>query len=108
MAKYLVCGKFTAEGAEGLRREGGTGRRDALGKLAESLGGSLEAFYFAFGEVDTAIIVDLPTPQAAAALALAVGEAGRVTMTTTVLLTPEQVDAARDLAPAYRPPGIPG
>lgn len=108
MAKYLIRGKFTTEGAHGLRREGGTGRRDALAELAESLGGSLDAFFFAFGEADTVVIVDLPTPQAAAALSLVVGEGGGVAMTTTVLLTPEQVDAARDLAPAYRPPGIPG
>lgn len=107
MATYLIRGTFTTEGMAGVRQEGGSGRREAVGKLAESLGGSLRDFFFAFGDADTVILADLPTPEAAAAFGLAVRGAGAVAMSTTVLLTPEQVDAARDLVAEYRPPGGP-
>jgi uncharacterized protein with GYD domain len=52
MAKYLVEARYTAEGAKGLAREGGTGRRAAAAKAVEGLGGKIEAFYYAFGDVD--------------------------------------------------------
>ena len=52
MPKYLIEVRYNAEGARGVKREGGTARRDAAAKVAEALGGKLEAFYFAFGEVD--------------------------------------------------------
>jgi uncharacterized protein with GYD domain len=50
-------------------------------------------------------IADLPNHQAAAALSLTLGASGRVTCKTTVLLTPEDVDAAAKLSPSYRAPG---
>jgi uncharacterized protein with GYD domain len=105
MAKYLVRANYTVEGIKGVIREGGSGRRDAVGELAASLGGTLDAFYFGFGDTDAYVIVDLPSQEAAAAIALAVGAAGGASITTTVLLTPEQMDAARNLTPQYRAPG---
>jgi uncharacterized protein with GYD domain len=105
MAKYLVRANYTVDGIKGVINEGGSGRQKAVDELATSLGGSLDAFYFAFGETDVYVIVDLPTPEAAAAIALTVGAAGGAATTTTVLLTPEQIDAARNLTPQYRPPG---
>jgi uncharacterized protein with GYD domain len=105
MAKYLVRANYTVDGIKGVIKEGGSGRREAVSKLANSLGGSLESFYFAFGETDVFVIVDLPSPEAAAAISLAVGSAGGAGTTTTVLLTPEQMDEARTLTPDYRAPG---
>jgi hypothetical protein len=49
MPKYLFTGSYTAEGARGLLKEGGSGRRAATEKMLKSLGGTLEAYYFAFG-----------------------------------------------------------
>ena len=37
MAKYLFEAHYTADGAKGLAREGGTGRRLALAKMAEAV-----------------------------------------------------------------------
>ena len=71
MAKYLLEGRYAVEGAKGVAKEGGTGRRAAVTKMVEGLGGKLEAFYFAFGDVDVYVIVDLPDATAAAAVALA-------------------------------------
>ena len=47
MPKYLFTGSYTAEGARGVLKEGGSGRRDATEKLVASLGGTIEAYYFA-------------------------------------------------------------
>jgi uncharacterized protein with GYD domain len=105
MPKYLIHASYTREGVEGVRTNGGTSRRDAVAKTAESLGGSLEAFYFAFGDYDAEVIVDLPDNEAAAAVAMTVNAAGGATAKTTVLLTPEQVDDAAKRSVDYMPPG---
>jgi uncharacterized protein with GYD domain len=44
MPKFMVKASYSAEGTRGLMKEGGTGRRAAVQKLIESLGGRLEAF----------------------------------------------------------------
>jgi uncharacterized protein with GYD domain len=105
MPKYLFTGSYTAEGARGVLKEGGTGRRAATEQLITSLGGTVEAYYFAFGSDDFYLIADLPSNAAAAAGALTGGASGAITTRTIVLLTPEEVDAATKLSPSYRPPG---
>jgi len=105
MPKYLFTGSYTAEGARGLLKEGGSGRRAATEKLVASLGGTLESYYFAFGSDDFFLVADLPGNAAAAAGALTAGATGAINTRTIVLLTPEEVDAAAKLTPSYRPPG---
>jgi uncharacterized protein with GYD domain len=105
VAKYLFEARYTAGGAKGLTREGGSGRRAALTKMTEGLGGKLETFYYAFGDVDAYLIVDVPDSVAAAAIALAVNQAGAVTVKTVVLIPPEDMDKAGKKAAAvdYQP-----
>ena len=105
MPKYLVQASYTREGVEGVRSKGGSSRRDAVAETARSLGGELESFYFAFGDHDAYVVVDLPDNEAAAAVALTVNAAGGATTKTTVLLTAEQVDDAAKRSVEYRPPG---
>ena len=105
MPKYLFTGSYTAEGARGVLKEGGTGRRAATDKVVASLGGTVEAYYFAFGSDDFYLIADLPGNAAAAAATLTGGASGAIRIRTIVLLTPEEVDAATKLSPSYRPPG---
>lgn len=105
MAKYLIHGSYTVEGIKGVRKEGGTGRRKALSALAQSVGGSLESFYFAFGGDDFFVVVDLPDNTRAAAVATAVAATGAANPTTVVLLTPEEIDAAAKVDVTYRAPG---
>jgi uncharacterized protein with GYD domain len=105
MAKYLFEARYNAEGAKGVAREGGTGRRVAIAKMTEGLGGKLETFYYAFGDVDAYVIVDVPDNISAAAVALAVNQAGAATVKTVVLITPEDMDKAGKKAVDYRPPG---
>ena len=72
--------------------------------LAE-LGGKMEAFYYAFGEHDVYVISDLPDDVSAAALGLRINSSGLVSITTTVLLTPEDIDNATKKSVNYRAPG---
>lgn len=105
MAKFLVRGSYTADGAKGLQSAGGTSRRDAVATMIEGLGGSLESFYFAFGGDDVYVVVDAPDNASAAAVSLAVNASGAVATQTVVLLTPDEMDAAAKLSVDYRPPG---
>jgi uncharacterized protein with GYD domain len=105
MPKYLVKASYTAQGVKGVVSEGGSSRRDTVKQAVESLGGSMEAFYFGFGDTDVYVISDLPDNQAATALALATNASGAVTVQTVPLLTPADVDAAAKKSVQYRPAG---
>jgi uncharacterized protein with GYD domain len=105
MPKYLIHGNYVGEGIKGLLKEGGSSRRAAIEKLAASQGGSLESVYYAFGDTDIYVIVDMPDNASMAALALTAAASGAVTIKTTVLMTPEEVDEASKKTVDYRPPG---
>jgi uncharacterized protein with GYD domain len=105
MAKYLLGVSYTLDGIRGVKAQGGSARRAAAEEAVKSVGGTIEAFYFAFGDTDVYVIVDLPDNAAAAALALAVTAGGGVTAKTTVLLSAEDIDAAVKKGVAYKPPG---
>lgn len=105
MAKFLVKASYSAEGAKGVQSAGGTSRRDAVASIAERLGGTLESFYFAFGEMDAYVVLDLPDNRTAAAASMAVNATGGATSEVVVLLTPDEIGAAAKLSVSYRPPG---
>ena len=105
MPKMMVKGSYNVEGARGLMKEGGTGRRTTIKKLVEGLGGSLEAFYFAYGETDVFAIVDLPDAATGIALSIAANTSGALRVSTVPLITPEEMDAATKKSIAYRAPG---
>jgi uncharacterized protein with GYD domain len=105
MPKYLIQSSYTAEGVKGVLAKGGTARRSAAEAAAKSVGGKVEQFYFAFGETDVVAIIDLPDHASAAALSLAVTASGDIRTKATVLLTPEEIDAASKKSPDFRPPG---
>ena len=105
MSKYLFHGHYTTEGIKGVIKEGGTGRRSAIEKLAKSLGGTLESFYFGFGDDDYYVVVDLPDNTTATAISMTIGASGAVANKTVVLMTPEEVDEAAKKHPSYRAPG---
>jgi uncharacterized protein with GYD domain len=105
MPKYMIKASYTADGAKGLLKEGGSSRKAAVGKMVKALGGKLEAFYYAFGDADVYAICDFPNPVTAAAAALAINASGLVHSSTVALLTPEEIDAACKKSVGYRPPG---
>ena len=106
MPKYLFQASYTSERAKGLLKEGGTKRRAAVEQLIKSVGGKLEAFYFALGESDVFLLVDAPDNASVVAVSLTTAAAGVVTnLRTSVLLTPEDMDQATKQSVSYRPPG---
>ena len=105
MPKYLFEARYTAEGARALAGEGGSGRRAAMTKMTDGMGGKLESFYYAFGDVDLYAIAELPDNESAAAVALAVSQGGGATVRTVVLISPEGMDKAGKKAVEYWPPG---
>jgi uncharacterized protein with GYD domain len=105
MAKYMIQANYLDDGVEGLMKEGGSSRRAVVEKLAGSLGGKVECMYYAFGDTDVFVILDLPDNVSAAAASLVTNASGAVATHTTVLLTPEEMDEAAKRTPAYRPPG---
>jgi uncharacterized protein with GYD domain len=105
VAKFLVKASYSAEGTKGVQSAGGSSRRDAVARMAEGLGGSLESFYFAFGETDAYVVLELPDNRSAAAASMAVNATGGVTSEVVVLLSPEEIDAAAKLSVDYRAPG---
>ena len=106
MARYMFQASYSSEGIKGVLKEGGTGRRTAVEAALKSLGGKLEAFYYAFGDTDVFVIVDGIDNATAAAFSMGVASAGTVTgIKTTVLITPEEIDQAAKKTVSYRPPG---
>jgi len=105
MPKYLIEASYTTDGIRGVADKGGTARRSAVEQLVAGAGGTVESLYFAFGDADVYVICDLPSNEAATALALAVNRSGSTKLRTVVLLTTDQVDAAAKMLPEYSPPG---
>jgi uncharacterized protein with GYD domain len=105
MPKYLVTVSYTADGATGLRKDGGTKRRQAVSHALESLGGKLESMYFCLGDSDCIVIADLPDAISAAGLSIAVSSTGTARLSTTLLLTAEELDHATSKKTAYTAPG---
>lgn len=105
MAKYLIEASYTADGAKGLLKDGGTKRRQAAEQAIKSAGGKLEGFYFAFGENDAFVIVEAPDHATVAAVSLAISGSGAVHAKTIVLLSPEEIDQAGKKSVTYRAPG---
>ena len=105
MPKFMIKASYTAEGVRGLMKEGGTGRRAAVQKVIEGIGGKVEAFYFAYGESDAYVIADVPDATTGIAVSLAVNASGVVRVSTIPLITPEEMDAASKKSVAYRAPG---
>jgi uncharacterized protein with GYD domain len=105
MSKYLLHGSYTEEGLKGLLKEGGTKRVEETKKAVESLGGKMEAYYFAFGNNDFYLIFDNPDNVNAIAGSLLANASGAVKVDITVLITPEEVDQAVKKSMDWRPPG---
>ena len=105
MARYLLDVSYTQAGVQGVMKEGGSSRRDAIAKLLADIGGTLETFDFALGPADVVLIVDVPDQATMAALSMAVGASGAATVSTRPLLSPEEIDRATQTSVGYRPPG---
>jgi uncharacterized protein with GYD domain len=101
----MFTAEYTAPGLEGTIEEGFAAREAYIRSLIESLGGTVEVFYWAYGVADAVLVVDAP---AAAAIAFAMTVSSHedaLHIVTTPLLTAEEMEEARVLLPRFRPPG---
>ena len=105
MGKYLITASYTAEGVKGVMKDGGSKRQQAAEAAIKSVGGRMEAFYFAFGQHDAIVLIDAPDNASVAAASMAINASGAVQTKTVVLLTPEEVDQATKKTATYQPPG---
>ena len=106
MPLYLGRFSYTTDAMKALLNQP-QDRSAAAREVAESLGGKLLGFWYAFGEFDGVFLMEAPDNASAAALALAVGAGGALSQVeTTVLLDMDEAqDAMRKAAAAtYRPP----
>ena len=107
MPHYMITGSYNADGTKALIAEGGTARLEQAKSLIESLGGTLEAMYFAYGQDDIVGICEMPDAASAAAASLAVSSSGAVNVHMTPLLTAGELAAASGIVhnAQYRAPG---
>jgi uncharacterized protein with GYD domain len=104
MAKYLIQASYNADGAKGLLKEGGSGRRKAVDETVQGMGGTVEAMYYAYGEHDAVMIVDFPDAISMAAVSMMVKASGAMRTMATPLLTIEELDEATRRQVTFRPP----
>jgi uncharacterized protein with GYD domain len=105
MPTFLWRASYTAEGTKGLMKDGGTKRREVVQQMVTKAGGKLHAFYFAVGDADVYGIAEFPDMPTAVSLSMAINASGAAHFHTTLLLTPEEMDAATKKSVDYRAPG---
>jgi uncharacterized protein with GYD domain len=105
MPKYMIHASYTADGAKGLLKDGGSKRRDVAAAALKSAGATLESFYYAFGDADVYAVVDAPDHATMVAASVAINASGAVTTKTTVLMSPEEIDQAVKKSVSYTAPG---
>jgi uncharacterized protein with GYD domain len=105
MPRYLIQASYSVDGVKAVLKSGGSERKTAVEKALKSIGAKLESFYYAFGDMDAFAVVEAPDNITAAGISLATGAAGLARTKTTVLITPEEMDAAAKKGRDYRPPG---
>jgi uncharacterized protein with GYD domain len=105
MSRYLLKIKYTVDGINGVRKDGGTARVEVARKLVESVGGTLASFDFAFGDVDAYMVIEAPNNASVAGASSIVGAAGGASVETVALLTGTEMDQAMKAQAEYRKPG---
>ena len=105
MPTFLYRARYTAAGAAGVLKEGGTARAAAVASMVASVGGSVVSQYWVMGEDDYIAIVELPDAESAAAGSLTVGASGAASVTTSQLFSASDVDGIVRRRTDYRAPG---
>src|SRR5580692_888767 len=104
MPKFLIEASYTAEGLRGLAKDKASGRQDVVKEALASVGGKLDAAFFALGDTDVYILCDCPDHVSVAALSLAVSASGMVRTKTIPLMTVEEADRALAMKLNYHAP----
>lgn len=107
MAKYLALFGFTSETITRFVTNP-SDRSAAVRRLVESVGGSLDCYYWMFGQYDGMAIVEVPDSHTRAAATLAIISSGAFThFETHELIKAEDLTAIAERARGipYQPPG---
>jgi uncharacterized protein with GYD domain len=107
VAKYLVLFNLTSESAKRFVAKP-SDRAAVVREVAESAGGSLESYYWMFGQYDGAAVFEVPDSHAMAAVSLAITGSGALSrFETHELIESGDLTAIAERAKgiAYRPPG---
>ena len=104
MGKYLIQGNYVGDGIAGLRADGGAKRLAAATAAVESVGATLDCFYYAFGDTDLYGIVDAPDEAIAFDASLLINASGAVSVTVTPLFDPSVIGGG-GASGSYTPPG---
>jgi uncharacterized protein with GYD domain len=109
MARFMLTGKYTADGMAATLAEGLTARTKVLKKATESLGGKLVGMYWTSAADDSVVIVDFPDASGATALVTRVKAAGAAQISIVRLFDGPEFDAVMASAAGmkYRPPVAP-
>lgn len=107
MPKYALMFKYRP-GAVRAMMDRPEDRAAIVSRAAESMGGSLDAYYWTLGPNDGLIILDLPNGQAAASVQLTMAGTGAVDQVEThELFASDEINELLRQAKAvpYTPPG---
>ena len=105
MPHYLCLISYTAEGWAALLRKPAN-RIEAVRPAIEKLGGTVEGAWFAFGESDLILLLDMPDNISAASFAIAVAGGGAVKSykTTPLMSIDDGIEALkRGAKSGYKP-----
>ncbi len=105
MAHYLCQVAYSPEGWAALVKNP-QNRIEAVRPAVEKLGGKIDRSYFAFGEYDIVVLLEMPDNVSAAgiAMAFAAGGACKSVKTTPLLTIEESIEAMKKAGKSgYRP-----
>ena len=107
MAYFLLQGTYTPESWKSLVNKP-VDRVEVVRKVIEKLGGKVEGAWFAFGDYDVVMIMQMPDNISAAAFSLAVAAGGafKAHKTTPLMTIADGIEAMKKASGAgYQPPG---
>ena len=108
MAKYLILFNLTGETVSRFVAKP-SDRAAVVRALAASVGGSLECYYWMFGQYDGFAILEVPDSKTAGAIALAISSTGAFAVQTHELIAPGALGGilsrSKELRAHYKAPG---
>ena len=76
MPVYIVLGNYTQKGIENIKTS--AEKREAVGKVFESVGGKFKDFFYTMGQYDFVAICEAPNEEAILKALLSIGSKGEV------------------------------
>jgi len=108
MGWYMLRAKLTQDSVQALVGRPHD-RKKAVAKLVQSRGGKLHHYFFAFGEKDVVLILELPANEDIMAVVMAAAATGSISDAETTVLVPsdeavKSMKIAGEAGKAYTPP----